>query len=320
MGLTVDEDDLRLFLVCSDPAQVDMERVKRIHTTNAPRRDKSSDSDAETKAVNPKAKRAQLDSSSEAGEGFAAAMQRVNKSAKGASGKSTKVRGPVRRGDSDSDSLSEEEPAKDDQFAQKEKQRLVSEIRKLVEQHSLPHRVPSLREPLRDITIVHDAVIREASVGPGVEAFLTVVTACAPLLEAVVMSRQSMVNIRGWSTVFVANVDWYRGPVTELWRLYMLRFGPSNPWTNIALLTFGSMAGVAFMNYYQKNPATINLAFNIVCPILGMTKTPAPRTRAGPVPASAPAPAPAPAPAFFPAPPPPQGAGGNRVTMKKPTF
>jgi len=316
MGLTVNEDDLHLFVLCADENWVDMDKLKRVHTVKGTARapdPSDSDDDGPTKAVGqdgtaakaaPK-KRDATSSEDDAAEGFAAAL---NKSAARHHGESKKKKKRDRSG-------SEEEL---DTHGQQEKQRLVMETGRIIREHNLRHfDAPSMRDSLVDVHKKYDAVMRETSVSTAVEGILSWLLMGAPVIEMMVLMKFPALKINGWSTIIRTNIDWFRDPATQLWRQHMLMFGPScSPWVAIALLLFGSLGAVALCNYMGFNPMMCNTGITMAAFMLGMRHVPSPsQTHAAP--AAAPPP---PQPAQRPAPPPPSAAQGNRRTMQPPSI
>lgn len=313
MGLTVNEDDLHLFVLCADENWVDMDKLKCVHTVKGAARapdPSDSDDEAPTKAVGPDAskaapkKRNDATSSEDDAEGFAAAL---SKSA-------TRHHGEARKKKKRAHSGSEEEL---DTHGQQEKQRLVMETGRLIREHNLRHfDAPNMRDSLVDVHKKYDAVMRETSVSTGVEGILSWLYMGAPVVEMMVLMKFPALKINGWSTIIRTNIDWFRDPATQLWRQHMLMFGPScSPWVAIALLLFGSLGAVALCNYMGFNPMMCNSGITMAAFLLGMRHVPPPSQ----APAATAPPPPQPAPQR-PAPPPPTAASGNRRTMQPPSI
>lgn len=319
MGLTVNEDDLHLFVLCADESMVDMDKLKRVHTvkgtTRAPEpSDSDDDSTPVTKAVDHSAKPAASgkkrndDTSSEdGGEGFAAAL---NKSSKHHHGDKKKKK----RNNSDSEDNDEQ-----DAYSQQEKQRLIMETGRLIREHNLRQfDAPTMRDSLVDVNKKYDAVMRETSVSTSVEGILSALSHFAPLIEMFVLMKVPALKISGWASVIRANIDWMRDPATQLWRKHMLMFGPScSPWVVIALLLFGTLGAVALLNFMGFNPALCNSFIAMAAPLLGMRRVLAPSTYS-----AAPAMPTPQAPVQRQAPPPAAAATaqGSRRTMQPPSI
>jgi hypothetical protein len=328
MGLTVEESDLRLFMLCADEAQLDMERVQRIKTVRTSKgkarahTEGKADGDedaADTAAVSPdktakKAKKARDDSDSgSASEAdFAAAVKGGGKKKKKGG------KGEGKRADSS------DEDEVDERVCAMEKQQKVSEVNAMAKALGLDVRA-NTKESVVDVRRKHDWVMRQKSVSGGVSMILNFgIPIGLPLVENFVLQNFPALDIKGWAESIIAVKDYLHDPVEELWRRHMLTFGMTmDPWLVVAGVLLGSMVIAFACNKFGYNPKTaIASATGLFCGFAGVTKhvpaaaaaAPAAAPRAPP-----PRPAPPPAPAPAAAPTLPQPATGKRH-IQRPVF
>lgn len=331
MGLTVEESDLRLFMLCADEGQLDMDRVQRIktvrtskgkaraHTAGKADGDEDAGDTAAVspgkgdKAAKPKKARDDSDSGSASEADFASAVK--------GGGKKKKKKGAKGEGKR-ADSSDEDEV--DERVCAMEKQQKVSEVNAMAKALGLDVRA-NTKESVVDVRRKHDWVMRQKSVSGGVSMILNFgIPIGLPLVENFVLQNFPALDIKGWAESIIAVKDYLHDPVEELWRRHMLTFGMTmDPWLVVAGVLLGSMVIAFACNKFGYNPKTaIASATGLFCGFAGVSKhVPAQAAVAGQATQAAPrAPPPRPvqpAPAGAPAPPPP--APGKRH-IQKPVF
>lgn len=268
MGVpVVEEEDLRLFCLCADPAQVDIRKLKKLKTIPTPRVGDADDAvvfaPAATKHTKP-AKPARTlpveDVDDGVGGGFAQAM-----------GRPKKKRAPSE------DSASEVDVAELPGLTRDDKYKMVQETNLLIRQHGLPFDAVTTRDSAVDVQKKRDAVVREAARSGVVEGLVSMLQMFAPFIEIAVTLRFPALRIQGWGAFMVKNVGYMRGPLADIYNRYFTMFGVNtNPFVALAVIVFGSMGGFALLNYMGMSPSNMDTFFAVAAPMCGMVNTPPP--------------------------------------------
>lgn len=301
MGLAVEANDLRLFVICSAENAVDMEKVEQIHRratkkaaeVHASGSDDGAQAggDGATQAVHPTSKavkpnRSHKNDGSSTEEDFATAMNRRLKGTSAAPGQTSHAvkahkKHRKRTSDSSSECAVAEEPIDEDAFMF-EKQDILKELGRLQRNCSINFDeiggMPTLKDSILHLRKVRDWAMRQNAVTDNVEMILNVIKYGAPVIEATILTNMPLLNVRSWSMVVGEHIDFMRGPVTEIWRRHMLMFGVQmSPWITLGVLLFGSMLWVSMLNTMGWEPVSgTRFAINFSSTFLGMHKTPAP--------------------------------------------
>lgn len=267
MGLTVEESDLRLFMLCADESQLDMDRVQRIKTVKTSKgkatpKEKVKEDGGDDK---PKKKAAKKD---ESDSGFTSEVD--FETAVATKGKSKKKKKKHSHGNEDTSGDDED---LDERVCVMEKQQKVGEINSLSKTMGLDVRATT-KESIVDIRRKHDWVMRQKSVETGVNTIMFFIPISCPIIESFVLKNFPAIDIKGWAESIIAVKDYLRSPIEEVWRRNMLQFGMSiDPTILIGAILLGSMGIAFFCNKFGYNPKScITSATGIFCGFAGVTK------------------------------------------------
>lgn len=337
MGLDVTEDELRLYLLCSNPDRIDMDKVRSLTPTKGPAK-RSKPSKTATKPAPP----------SDDDFDFTRAVRQYRGDAK-RSGSEGKDRPPrlsdrMKRAKTPkvppaaSDSSSESDAAEavrhevQKRMTAIEWQQLHAEISALIRATGSSIKPPKAGTPITDMRRIKDYLAKEHDIPQSVEATLNFFINLAPMIEKFVTSNLPFVKLQGWASVLQAARNFLRGPLESIYRTQMMSFGYTmSPMATIAVILGGSVVVTWVANQCGANPgAMASSALNNFGGVLGLTSRPPPEQRptaanvtsfssssASSSASSAPAPSRAP-------PPPPSfsapSQGPSRPTLEPPPF
>jgi hypothetical protein len=257
----INEHDLRLFALACDQSLVDMERLQNMPVTNDVNYDTNTEP-AEVPAAKIKSKKPKtqkvtfVDEASADGDDFESEIARASGAARNSV--------PFTPGDM-SDADEDDEDAEYDlpPMSMQDKHALVMETSRLIRDYGLPYDPPTLRDDPIDIMKKHDAVLRETSTTHGVEQVLVWLKYGVHFLEPILKNK--------------SNINFIRGPATELWRRYMLMFGKvSNPFLALGIILIGSLVATVAANMMGFGVSSVQNMFSFVAPFAGLTQTPPP--------------------------------------------
>lgn len=288
MGLDVTEDELRLYLLCSNPDRIDMDKVRSLTPTKGPaKRSKPSKTAAKpappsdddfdfTRAVRQyrgDAKR----SGSEGKDRPPRLSDRMKKA------KAPKVPAAVPASDSSSESDAAEAVRHEVQkrMTAIEWQQLHAEISALIRATGSSIKPPKAGTPITDMRRIKDYLAKEHDIPQSVEATLNFFINLAPMIEKFVTSNLPFVKLQGWASVLQAARNFLRGPLESIYRTQMMSFGYTmSPMATIAIILGGSVVVTWVANQCGANPgAMASSALNNFGGVLGLTSRPPPEQR-----------------------------------------
>jgi len=280
MGLTVEENDLRLFVLCANEDEIDRNRLTSIKTVQSQpesskqksKENAKSESENNEMVMEPTRRhshskkkesvkeKSHSSGSSSSGLDFESAVTKCK------SKKKVKTTPNVQSSSEVDEEIERRVCAAEKRMKLEETNRMATLLGLDVKCHP--------KDDIVDIRRKHDWVMRENSVKKGINTIMFWIPLGATMIEKFIVSKMPFLEVNGWSRVIIQIKGYLHQPLEALWRRHMLMFGMNmDPLYVLCLIIFGSMMLVMLCNKFDMNSIDVSSsAVSMFCTFVGVTK------------------------------------------------